>query len=188
MPTWPLEKIWLHEFDVTSVIYSIIFAQNTFLIVQKICFKATSLIIYINWIYMIRFNFLLYLWRYMEIFYILDKSFIREFWICSLLGKINFLEFQKNWNKNKWNRIVNFVMVCNSVRTSISNKLKAGKNNSNTIKLIKVAIKINSLRLIWYPQISYVKIRHPPFQLLPHPTTNLNKLKSTLPEDAFTQI
>lgn len=62
------------------------------------------------------------------------------------------------------------------------------KNNSNTIKLIKVAIKINSLRLIWYPQISYVKIRHPPFQLLPHPTIDLNKLKSTLPEDAFTQI
>lgn len=79
-------------------------------------------------------------------------------------------------------------MVCNSVRTRISNKLKVGKNNSNTIKLIKVAIKINSLRLIWYPQISYVKIRHPPFQLLPHPTTDLNKLKSTLPEDAFTQI
>lgn len=80
-------------------------------------------------------------------------------------------------------------MVCNSVRTSISNKLNAGKKtNSNTIKLIKGAIKINSLRLIWYPQISYVKIRHPPFQLLPHPTTDLNKLKSTLPEDAFTQI
>lgn len=79
-------------------------------------------------------------------------------------------------------------MVCNSVRTSISNKLNAKKNNSNTIKLIKGAIKINSLRLIWYPQFTYVKIRHPPFQLWPHPTTDLNKLKSTLPEDAFTQI
>lgn len=127
------------------------------------------MILYINWIYMIRFNFLLCLWRYMGIFYILNKFFFREFWICSLLGKINFLEFQKDWNKNKRNTIVNFVMVCNSVRTSISNKLNAGKNNSNTIKLIKGAIKINSLRLILESTVFLCKDSTPPFPIVAPP-------------------